>query len=182
VEEGEQLNRLVGDLLDSAQLSAGRVILSKQPCDVNRLCRAVVEEVGPMLRPGVALNVALTPDLPPIQGDELRLQQVIRNLLGNAAKYTAHGHITLATARHGAWVQVAVSDTGPGIPDDQRALVFVPFVKLDGRSAGVGLGLDIARQLARLHGGDIHLDSVVGQGSTFTLEIPAQIEAEAAPA
>jgi signal transduction histidine kinase len=175
VEEGEQLNRLVSDLLDSAQLSAGALILKKEPCDVNQLCSAVAEEVQPMLRPGVALNVALSPDLPPMEADGLRLRQVIRNLVGNAAKYTPRGQITLTTARHGAWIQVAVSDTGPGIPEEQRALVFVPFVKLDGRSAGVGLGLDIARQLARLHGGDIRLESVVGQGSTFMLEIPAQV-------
>ena len=114
----------------------------------------------------------LSPDLPVLQADNLRLRQIVRNLVGNAAKYTVRGQITITTAQRGELITVAVRDTGPGIAETQQALVFVPFVKLDGRSAGVGLGLDIARQLARLHGGDICLDSIVGQGSTFTLELP----------
>lgn len=178
VEEGEQLNRLVSDLLDSAQLSAGKLSLKMDACDVNSICQAVAEEIRSILKPTVALKIALTPDLPRISGDGLRLRQVVRNLVSNAAKYTAQGEIKIQTAlkagQHGSAILVAVSDTGPGIPADQHAMVFVPFVKLDGRSAGIGLGLDIARQLALLHGGDIHLSSVVGQGSTFTLEIPVQ--------
>jgi signal transduction histidine kinase len=172
IDEGEQLNHLISDLLDSAQLSAGKVTLSPGACDVNAICKTVSAEVQPILKPTVAFKMALSPDLPPIQADSLRLHQIVRNLVGNAAKYTAQGEITLATALHDQSITVAVSDTGPGIPADQQALVFVPFVKLDGRSAGVGLGLDIARQLARLHGGNIRLESVVGQGSTFTLELP----------
>ncbi len=172
VDEGEQLNRLVSDLLDSAQLSAGRLILSMGPCEVNTICQAVADEIQSILKPGVTLSVALNPTLPPVNADSLRVRQIVRNLVGNAAKYTAHGQITVSTAVQATNVLIAVSDTGPGIPDDQRAMVFVPFVKLDGRSAGVGLGLDIARQLARLHGGDILLDSIVGQGSTFTLTLP----------
>ena len=123
----------------------------------------------------VALNVALSPDLPTINADEFRLRQIVRNLLGNAAKYTAQGEILIKTMRHDSKIQIAVIDTGPGIPEDQRAMVFVPFVKLDNRSAGVGLGLDIARQLALLHGGDIRLESIVGHGSTFTLELPLSV-------
>jgi signal transduction histidine kinase len=178
VEEGEQLNRLVSDLLDSAQLSAGKLILKVDTCDVNSICAAVAEEIRSILKPTVALRMALNPDVPTIRADGLRLRQVIRNLVGNAAKYTPHGEIAIRTAlrtgQNGSSVVIEVSDTGPGIPADQQALVFVPFVKLDGRSAGVGLGLDIARQLAVLHGGDIYLESVVGHGSTFTLEIPVQ--------
>ncbi len=172
VEEGEQLNRLVSDLLDSAQLSAGKLMLTKDQCDINAICLAAAEEIKSILRPTVTLKLSLTPDLPLIEADGLRVRQIIRNLVGNAAKYTAQGEITIRTTLHDSSVRVAVSDTGPGIPDSQKAMVFVPFVKLDGRSAGIGLGLDIARQLARLHSGDIQLDSVIGQGSTFTLELP----------
>ncbi len=178
VEEGEQLNRLVSDLLDSAQLSAGKLILKMDTCDVNAICTAVAEEAQSLLKPTVTLRTSLSPDLPPVLADGLRLRQIIRNLVGNAAKYTAQGEIAITTAlkaeQHGTSILVAVCDTGPGIPVDQQTMVFVPFVKLDGRSAGVGLGLDIARQLARLHGGDITLESTVGRGSTFTLELPAQ--------
>jgi signal transduction histidine kinase len=174
VEEGEQLNHLVSDLLDGAQLSAGKLKIKPGECDVNAICSAVVAEIQPILKPGVTLTVELGTGIPPISADGLRLRQIIRNLVGNAAKYTARGEIVVQTLLRGSSILVAVKDTGPGIPEDQLALVFVPFVKLDGRSAGIGLGLDIARQLALLHGGDIRLESVVGQGSTFTLELPVQ--------
>jgi signal transduction histidine kinase len=172
VSEGEQLNQLVSDLLDSAHLATGKLRLALGPCQVNPICDAVANEIRALLRPGVALHVALSPDLPAIHADELRVRQIVRNLATNAAKYTLQGHIALSTAAHDGHVHIGVRDTGPGIPDDQHELVFVPFVKRDNRSAGVGLGLDIARQLARLHGGDIHLESTVGRGSTFTIFLP----------
>ncbi len=172
VEEGEQLNHIVSDLLDSAQLSVGKLMLKPGTCDVNVICQAVAEEIHSILKPGVSLSTSLSSDLIPIQADGLRVRQIVRNLVGNAAKYTTQGHIEISTTRQDATIRVSVQDTGPGIPEDQRDLVFVPFVKRDHRSPGVGLGLDIARQLARLHGGDIHLQSEVGQGSTFTMELP----------
>lgn len=172
VDEGEQLNHIVGDLLDSAQLSAGRLILRPGTCDVNAICQAIAEEIRPILKPGVALGTSLSPGLAPIQADGMRVRQIVRNLVGNAAKYTMHGQIEIRTDQKDRVIQVAVCDSGPGIPADQRDRVFAPFVKRDQRSPGVGLGLDIARQLARLHGGDIHLQSEVGQGSTFTVELP----------
>jgi len=174
IEEGEQLNRLVSDLLDSAQLSAGRLILAPDVCDVNAICRAVADEIHSILKPTVTLSVEFTPELPTICADTLRVRQIVRNLVSNAAKYTAHGHITIRTAYSDGWIQVLVDDSGPGIPADQYEFVFVPFVKRDSRSPGVGLGLDIARQLARLHGGDIHLQSIVGQGSVFTIALPIE--------
>lgn len=174
VEEGEQLNHLISDLLDSAQLATGKLHLKLESCDINQICGAVADEIKSILRPAVNLKVNLSPDLPPIAADNLRLRQIVRNLVGNAAKYTPHGEIAIKTFERNGSVMVAVSDTGPGIPEDKQALVFVPFVKLDGRSAGVGLGLDIALQLARLHRGDIQLHSVVGQGSTFTVDIPVE--------
>ncbi len=172
VEEGEQLNHLVSDLLDSAQLSAGKLMLTAGQCDVNVICQAVADEIHSILKPTVTLSVSLASDMPPIQADSLRVRQIVRNLVGNAAKYTAHGQILISTERHNGKVCIAVSDTGPGIPEDQHELVFVPFVKRDNRSPGVGLGLDIARQLTRLHGGDIYLQSEIGRGSTFTVELP----------
>ncbi|MEP7284710.1 MAG: HAMP domain-containing sensor histidine kinase [Chloroflexota bacterium] len=174
VEEGEQLNHLVSDLLDSAQLSAGKLILVPGEGDVNAICQAVAEEITSLLKPAVTLHLTLTPDLPIIRADTLRLRQIVRNLVGNAAKYTMHGEIRITTMQRSGQIKIAVSDTGPGIPDDQKSLVFVPFLKLDGRSAGIGLGLDIALQLTRLHGGDIEIESMVGIGSTFTVSIPIQ--------
>lgn len=172
VEEGEQLNKLVGDLLDSAHLATGKLVLTLAPCNINALCARVAEEIRPVMRPGVVLRAEWAANLPFVPADELRLRQIVRNLLGNAAKYTAMGTVTLRTALRNGQILITVEDTGPGIPAEEHEIVFVPFVKRDNRSAGVGLGLDIARQLARLHGGDISLQSEVGQGSIFTVSLP----------
>jgi signal transduction histidine kinase len=172
IEEGELLNRLVSDLLDSAHLSTGKLTLKRQACDVNTICETVAQEHGPALKPPVELRLDLAPDLPPLQGDDMRLRQALGNLVVNAIKHTTQGSITISTRQHASAILIAVTDTGQGIPEDRQKLIFVPFVQLDSHSAGVGLGLDIALQLVRLHGGDIHLQSAIGQGSTFTIELP----------
>lgn len=172
VEEGEQLNKLVSDLLDSAHLATGKMRLNLAEVEVNAVCETVAGEARSALKPSVNLHLHLGPDLPKIQADELRLRQIVRNLTVNAAKYTEHGEIRISTSVRGGLMLISVSDTGPGIPDKEHEMVFVPFVKRDNRTSGVGLGLDIARQLTRLHGGDIRLESEVGQGSSFTVEMP----------
>ncbi|CAG0954501.1 two-component system, cell cycle sensor histidine kinase PleC [Anaerolineae bacterium] len=172
VEEGEQLNKLVSDLLDSAHLATGKMRLNLAEVEVNAVCETVAGEARSALKPSVNLHLHLSPDLPKIQADELRLRQIVRNLTVNAAKYTEHGEIRISTSVRGGLMLICVSDTGPGIPEKEYEMVFVPFVKRDNRTSGVGLGLDIARQLTRLHGGDIRLESEVGQGSSFTVELP----------
>jgi signal transduction histidine kinase len=172
LEEGEQLNRLVSDLLDSAHLSTGKLTLNREACDVNALCTAVAEEHRPTLPQAITLKTDLASDLPAVQADHVRLRQAVGNLVANALKYTEQGDVTLRTYRHDQKICIAVQDTGVGIPENQQALVFIPFVQLNSNKIGVGLGLDIALQIARLHGGDIHLTSVLGQGSTFTIELP----------
>jgi len=172
IDEGEHLNQLVGDLLDSARLSTGKLQLNLETCWVNSLCETVAEEHRPSIKPAVTLCLDLMPNLPPITADVTRLRQALSNLVSNAVNHTAQGQITIRTSQRGATLLIMVSDTGPGIPDQQQKLIFMPFVRLDHRTAGVGLGLDIALQLVQLHGGDIHLESTVGQGSTFTIELP----------
>jgi signal transduction histidine kinase len=172
IDEGEQLNRLVSDLLDSAHLATGKMTLMLASCDVNALCAAIVEEHRPTIQAAVKLTADFTTNLPPVQGDEMRLRQIVSNLVANAVKYTTQGEITVRTRLRDHSVLIEVHDTGIGIAESQQALVFVPFVQLDNRRMGVGLGLDIALRLAKLHGGDIHLESVPGQGSTFTVELP----------
>ncbi|NDJ75877.1 MAG: HAMP domain-containing histidine kinase [Chloroflexi bacterium] len=176
VDEGEHLNRLVSDLLDSAHLSTGKLTLKRAPCDLNAICTTVADEHRPHVPPTVTLALDLTPELPPLDCDRMRVRQALGNLVSNAIKHTRTGTITIRTRQRGAALLASVTDTGPGIPEEQQKLIFVPFVQLDGpgteRRAGVGLGLDIALQLARLHGGNIHLESLPGQGSTFTLELP----------
>lgn len=175
IEEGEQLNQLVSDLLDSAHLSTGEMTLHLEPCDVNALCQAVAEEHRPAMASDVRLQTELAPALPQIQADSVRLRQALGNLVSNAAKYTTKGEITLRTSQRDQSLLIEVQDTGIGIPASQHSLVFLPFVQLDHRRVGVGLGLDITRRIVRLHGGDIRLESVPELGSTFTVALPLQI-------
>ncbi len=172
IEESTQLNRLVSDLLDSAHLSTGKLTLNLETVNLNDICAAVANEHRPTLGANVTLNTNLAPTLPPIQADQVRLRQIIGNLVSNAVKYTSQGEILIRTHQHGDRIFVTIKDTGIGIPESQQAMVFVPFVQLDNRKIGVGLGLDIALQLAKLHGGDIKLTSAPNVGSTFTLELP----------
>ncbi len=172
--EGEMLNRLVSDLLDSAHLSTGKLTLKREACDINAICAAVAEEHRPDLGSDVALQLDPGDHMPALHCDPVRLRQALGNLVSNAVKHTQQGRITIRTRRRGGVVQIAINDTGPGIPEDQLQLIFVPFVQLDAHSRGVGLGLDIALQLVRLHGGEIRVESIVGQGSTFTVELPEQ--------
>jgi signal transduction histidine kinase len=171
IEEGEQLNRLVSDLLDSSHLSTGKMTLRFEPCDINALCQAVAEEHSPALAE-VQMNTELAPGLPMVKADSVRLRQAVGNLVSNAVKYTTQGEITVRTYQRGATILIDVCDTGIGIAVAQQSLVFLPFVQLDERRTGVGLGLDIALRIVRLHGGDILLYSVPNEGSTFTIELP----------
>ncbi len=172
IDEGEMLNRLVSDLLDSAHLATGKVTLKREACDLNALCAAVADEHRPHMPPPVELRLDLAPDLPPLVCDAMRLRQALGNLVSNAVKHTQQGAITIRTRPRGEVLLVAVQDTGPGIPEEQQQLIFVPFVQLDVHQRGVGLGLDIALQLVRLHGGDITLVSAAGEGCTFTVSLP----------
>ena len=144
---------------------------------------------------GLAFEVEFSDDLPAtIRTDEKRLQQVVLNLLSNAFKFTAAGGVTLAvrpvdrragapTTRCSATAQTAieisVSDTGIGIPQDKQKLIFEAFQQADGTTSrkygGTGLGLSISREIARLLGGELQVRSVPGEGSTFTLYVPLQV-------
>lgn len=172
IEESEQLNHLVSDLLDSAHLSTGKLTLHPESCDINALCQAVADETRPTLPEAVSLKTDFTPNLPALNADPIRLRQAIGNLVSNAMKYTPQGEIILRTYQRDNQIYIAVQDNGIGIPEAQQSLVFVPFVQLDSRRVGVGLGLDIALQIVRLHGGDIQLTSAPGQGSLFTIGLP----------
>jgi signal transduction histidine kinase len=174
IEESEQLNRLVSDLLDSAHLNTGKVTLNREMCNINTLCESVVEEQHLSLNPNVVLELELDAALSPIYADSVRLRQALSNLVSNAVKYTEQGEIVVKTTARGETILIEIRDTGIGIPEAQRELIFVPFVQLDSRRIGVGLGLDIALQLVRLHGGDIRVQSVHGQGSIFTIELPKE--------
>jgi signal transduction histidine kinase/ActR/RegA family two-component response regulator len=173
---------LVDDVLDLARIEAGRLVLQQLAFDV----RALVEEAVDLMtvtargKP-VSVGCRLPEDLPArVEGDPLRLRQLLLNLLHNAVKFTDHGHVALEvrvleeTASH-VRLRFEVSDTGIGIREDQLDSVFDVFTQADGsstrRHGGSGLGLAIVRQLAELMGGHVDVQSQFGEGSLFTFEV-----------
>jgi signal transduction histidine kinase len=171
-----RLEALVTDLLETTHLEAGGVSLSKQPTDLRQLVDRVVTALRPLMenkRHVVRLDL---PDvLSSAQVDRRRIEQVLTNILSNAAKFTPkEGRIIVAVEETPDHIRVCVSDDGLGIPEEDLGRVFEKFyVVTDGRGlAGLGLGLFICQQMVELHGGRIWAESQVGHGSTFCFEVP----------
>jgi signal transduction histidine kinase len=127
------------------------------------------------------LTLSIPPKVPRICGDKHRLAVLLNNLIGNAVKYTPDGgRVEVILEAGESWVQVSVKDTGLGISDEDQKHVFEKFYRSGDDDVqqikGTGLGLAIAREVARLHGGDITLQSEVGAGSTFTVELPTNAD------
>ncbi len=126
--------------------------------------------------PDVDAHVLRRPPLPPIRADRRKLTRLLGTIVSNAYKFTSTGSVTAGAEVHGNRVFFRVSDTGIGIPADARRIIFDEFRQVDGsqtrRYGGSGLGLTLARQLARIMGGDIDVDSTPGAGSTFIVDLP----------
>jgi PAS domain S-box-containing protein len=185
----ESLLTVVNDVLDYSKLEAGRMTLSPAPVAVADVVRGVVAilEVGARSK-GLRLTATIDETVPPfIVGDAGRLRQILLNLAGNAVKFTGRGQVTITvSATDGAEprLRFAVKDTGIGIaPEDQHRL-FRMFEQVDNsatrRAGGTGLGLAISLQLAQLMDGSIRVESALGVGSTFTLDVPC-VAADAIP-
>jgi CheY-like chemotaxis protein len=193
---GADLLDLINEILDLSKIESGAMEVNVQATlltdlrdQVERTFRQIAESKG------LDFDIRIAPDAPPtVETDAKRLQQVLKNLLSNAFKFTEHGGVTLdiSVARSG-WSRDAqqlavaprvlafsVSDTGIGIPPEKHRIIFEAFQQADGttsrRYGGTGLGLSISRELARLLGGEIRISSAVGQGSTFVLYIPQGLE------
>ncbi len=179
-DSGRAMMRLLNDILDVSKVEAGQMTIADEPFDLVHTLKACMKLVAPALATkGLEAICEFDDALPKlVRGDGLRLRQIVLNLMGNAAKFTAEGSVTLrssATA-DGASMVIAVEDTGIGISADRQAAIFEPFVQADGgispRFGGTGLGLSISIQLARLMGGDLRLESLAGRGSNFILTLP----------
>jgi len=176
---GEHLLTLINDALDFSKLEAGQVKLSPQFFDLAALIDDVVSlSVPPATEAGLQLTTRMYMSRPcPVIGDPARLRQILHNLVGNAIKFTESGSVTVV-AKHNAErgrARIAVYDTGVGIAPEHLSMVFDAFHQADGsfkrRFAGTGLGLTIARELARAMGGDLLVTSQLGKGSCFTLKL-----------
>lgn len=181
-ESADSLVTVIDDVLDTAKLEAGRVELRPQPVALRPLMASVIDTFrGVATQRRLELSSRCEDGLPTaVSIDPVRLRQMLLNLVSNAVKFTDHGSVTLLaqSSSDGRRLLLRVRDTGIGIPAGQQQAVFDSFHQVGGRGArgrgGTGLGLTIARDLARLMGGDITLESRIGEGSTFTVSLPLQ--------
>lgn len=180
---GEVLLGVINDILDYSKLEAGAVGLEQRPFDLRLVLRDAAEIVlGQMEEKGLSYTQEIADDLPhTLVGDPGRLRQVLLNFLGNAAKFTDRGGVSVAVVAtpltdEQVKVRVAVTDTGVGVEPQAAEALFERFIQADQstrrRFGGTGLGLAISRELVELMGGCVGVDSVPGQGSTFWLEVP----------
>lgn len=171
---------LIEDLLQLAKAESGQIEVQRKPVDVREAVRDVADTFRAQCEAkGLTMHVDLPREFPTIETDAARVRQVLGNLVSNAIKYTPAGNVEITMglndnpASSVRCVAVNVSDTGPGIPEEKRHLVFQEFVRLQPETtAGAGIGLTISRRIARALGGDITFRSEAGHGTTFTLWLP----------
>ncbi|MHA6765936.1 hybrid sensor histidine kinase/response regulator [Sphingobium ummariense] len=178
-DSGRAMMRLLNDMLDLAKVEAGQMEIAREPFDLIHALDACLNLVRASAeQKGLELVRDIAGDLPRMMmGDGLRLRQVVLNLLGNAVKFTAHGHVTLrAHLDSASRLVIAVEDSGPGIAPARQAAIFEKFVQADvgtaARFGGSGLGLSISAQLVTLMSGELTVESEVGRGSCFRLRLP----------
>lgn len=174
--ESERLTHLVDELLDFSKLDNGRITLQLSPVHLQALLQQMGKQLGPRAdRQGLALEIQVDEQIPPIQADVNRLKQVLINLLDNSFKHTDPGGLILVSAHmEQGQALIRVKDTGSGIAEDQLAHVLHQFYKADQHAAGSGLGLAISDRIIRLHRGELRISSTVGEGTTVDIILPVE--------
>ncbi|WP_294358357.1 PAS domain S-box protein [uncultured Sphingomonas sp.] len=188
-DSGRAMMRLLNDILDLSKIDAGQMQIAAEPVDLRHALRGCAKLMAPLAeQKSLTLTCEVADAVPArVEGDGLRLRQIVLNLLGNAVKFTDAGSVALranaVSDDDGAWLEIEVRDTGIGIDPARHAAIFDKFTQSDTSTArrfgGSGLGLAIGAQLARLMRGSLRLESVPGEGSSFVLRVPL-IAAEAA--
>lgn len=179
---GNDLLLLINDILDLAKLKSGKLSINPEPVSIANFTANLVKQFKPVAEnAGLAFNFDIAQDVPAtIYTDSLRLQQIMKNLLSNAFKFTEKGWVNFQIKRalNREWLMFVVSDSGIGISAEKQAVIFEAFRQADGTTSrkygGTGLGLSISRELSLLLGGYINLDSREGYGSTFALYLPIE--------
>ncbi len=176
IAKADEVNSMVEQMLEAARLEEDRFGLRKERRDIVELTERAIDSVRPMLAKH-DLAVELPPAPIMAEVDSERFQIVVKNLITNAIKYSAaEKPITVLVNRNGKTARVMVVDQGIGIAPEDQAMLFTKFGRIHGEStmhvAGSGLGLWLSREIARMHDGDIKVDSTEGEGSTFTFEVP----------
>jgi len=168
----------VSDILDLARIEAGRLELRREPFDLVGALRGAMDRLRRLAEDrGIALTLQAAEGLPQVLADGVRMDQVFTNLLGNALKFTPRGgQITVTARQQGADLLMEIRDSGKGIPPEHLDRIFDRFYRVplpDGeRVEGTGLGLSICKAIVEEHGGRIWVESVMGQGSTFSFTLP----------
>ena len=178
--ETDRLNVLVNDLLTLAKLDAGTMSMIRENVELNRLLQASIERFYYELeKADIKINAVFTDEIY-LSADAVRLGQVFSNLIDNAIKYSEPGsEIQVTVSQQGKQAMITVSDTGPGISEEECTRIFERFYQVDksrqgGMGRGVGLGLAISKQVVEAHGGEISVSSKVGEGSTFMVKLPIE--------
>lgn len=180
-DNGHHLLTLINDVLDLSKIESGQFMLRLDEYSMEELVRNSISTVEPLcIEKALTLEARIVQDLPTGRGDESRLRETLLNILGNAVKFTESGGIIVEVELVCEGFQVSVSDTGPGIAEDDQTRIFEEFHQLDtpktGSGGGAGLGLAISRDLVRLHGGELWVESELGKGSTFRFQVPERVE------
>jgi signal transduction histidine kinase len=189
------LLEMINDILDLAKVESGKMEVRLSEFKINALVAAQCDMARPLAeKKNIDLNCEAPASLPPVRQDQAKVQQILNNLLSNAIKFTPEGgRIVVSALRDGASAEggsgdlrLKVADTGIGISPDEQQLVFEKFRQASGalpdgdamtrEYSGTGLGLSIVRELCRLLGGDVSLESELGKGSTFTVRLPWVLE------
>ena len=179
LDESKVLARLIDDLRTLSLAEAGRLTLDREPIDIATIASDVLTAFADRARrAGVVLRPMADGPAVTVDGDSVRIHEVLANLIGNSLRYTPSGGTIAIEVRDGTMVEIGVRDTGTGIAPEQLAHVFERYSRSTG-SPGAGLGLAIAKGLVEAHGGTIHVESTPGQGTliSFTLPRPANAQA-----
>ena len=183
---GRNLLGIINDILDLSRIEAGREELRIQPFAIDELLKGLIPVLEPLAREkGLVLEVCLPANLPLVRSDPVKCSHILQNLVANAVKFTEQGKVTIFAAHTGDALEICVRDTGIGIAESKQEIIFQEFRQADESTSrkygGSGLGLAIARKYARMLGGDLAVRSTLGEGATFTLQLP-MTEARAAAA
>lgn len=176
IESGTNLKDLISNLLELSRIESGQERIEIKPCNVLNVIDAVVAITeGMAKKKGLALRRVVPASLPDIYCDPAKVQRVMINLIGNAIKFTEKGEVLIRVVEGPEDLMVSVEDTGIGIAPEDREIIFERFRQVDGSTTrkfeGTGLGLSIAREIVRLHGGDIRVESEAGRGSRFSFAL-----------
>jgi len=179
---GQHLLGLINDILDSAKIEAGKMELAFDEVNIHDLTHSVLSTMSGLIKDkSIEMRQFIDPETPTVRADTIRIRQVMINLLSNAAKFTEEGAITVEvgpykTEEGSKLVKISVTDTGPGISQQDQEKLFQAFSQVDAsptrKSGGTGLGLSICKQLINMHGGQIWVESKEGEGSTFHFTLP----------